>query len=407
MPTFSTPGVYVEETPLRAPAIQGVGTSTCAFVGPTHSGPAEPPTQALASYAEFEALYGGLQDLVFEGMAGPVCHHLAHAARAYFDNGGRRLHVARAFTPGALPGTQRAPDANAYAAALQSLAALDDVATVAAPGHSAWYVTGQPDLYKGIRQALLTHVSAPQRHRVAVLDAPPDIGLTALKALRAEVDCSHAALYHPWVVVANPRYDPQAGPGSPEPAELVLPPSGFVCGIYARSDTERGVHKAPANEVVVGALRFSVAIGQAGQEILNPLGVNCLRAFAGRGNRVWGARTLSSNPAWRYINVRRLFNFVEKSIERGTQWVVFEPNDPRLWSSVRRDVTAFLTGVWRDGALFGLAPSEAFFVKCDDETNPADVRDRGQMIVEIGMAPVKPAEFVIFRISQWGGPGSE
>lgn len=399
MPTFSTPGVYVEETPLRAPAIQGVGTSTCAFVGPTHSGPAEPPTQALASYAEFEALYGGLQDLVFEGMAGPVCHHLAHAARAYFDNGGRRLHVARAFTPGALPGTQRAPDANAYAAALQSLDALDDVATVAAPGHSAWYVTGQPDLYKGIRQALLAHVSAPQRHRVAVLDAPPDIGLTALKALRAEVDCSHAALYHPWVVVANPRYDPQAGPGSTEPAELTLPPSGFVCGIYARSDTERGVHKAPANEVVVGALRFSVAIGQAGQEILNPLGVNCLRAFTGRGNRVWGARTLSSDPEWRYVNVRRYVDYLEASIERSLQWAVFEPNAEPLWARVRGVVSDFLLTGWQAGALLGSKPQDAYFVRCDRSTLTQADLDQGRLVCELGVAMLKPAEFLILRIA--------
>jgi phage tail sheath protein FI len=187
----------------------------------------------------------------------------------------------------------------------------------------------------------------------------------------------------------------------------MVPPSGHVAGVWARNDNTRGVHKAPANEVVRGAIGLAYSVTKGEQDTLNPNGVNCIRSFPGMGIRVWGARTLSSNPAWRYINVRRLFNFVEKSIERGTQWVVFEPNDPRLWSSVRRDVTAFLTGVWRDGALFGLSPSEAFFVKCDDETNPADVRDRGQMIVEIGMAPVKPAEFVIFRISQWGGPGSE
>ncbi|MBP6824517.1 MAG: phage tail sheath family protein, partial [Acidobacteria bacterium] len=138
------------------------------------------------------------------------------------------------------------------------------------------------------------------------------------------------------------------------------------------------------------------------QEVLNPIGVNCIRTFSGRGIRVWGARTLSSDPAWRYINVRRLFNYVEKSIERGTQWVVFEPNDPDLWARVKRDVTAFLKGVWDSGALFG-SQQQAFFVRCDEALNTADVRDRGQLIIEIGLAPVKPAEFVIFRLSQFSG----
>ncbi|MGH6628828.1 MAG: phage tail sheath family protein, partial [Burkholderiales bacterium] len=185
-----------------------------------------------------------------------------------------------------------------------------------------------------------------------------------------------------------------------------VPPSGHVAGIYARNDTERGVHKAPANEIVRGALETELTLTKGEQDVLNPMGVNCIRSFTGRGLRVWGARTISSDPAWRYVNVRRLFNYVEKSIERGTQWVVFEPNDPDLWARVRRDVTAFLTGVWRDGALFGMTPQEAFFVKCDAETNPPDVRDRGQLVIEIGLAPVKPAEFVIFRLSQFSGGGA-
>jgi phage tail sheath protein FI len=157
---------------------------------------------------------------------------------------------------------------------------------------------------------------------------------------------------------------------------------------------------------VRGALESAVQVTKGEQELLNPIGVNCIRTFTGRGVRVWGARTLSSDPAWRYVNVRRLFNYVEESIERGTQWVVFEPNDENLWARVRRDVGAFLTGVWRDGMLFGGTPSEAFFVKCDAELNPADVRDRGQLFIDVGMAPVKPAEFVVFRFSQYAGGGA-
>ena len=157
----------------------------------------------------------------------------------------------------------------------------------------------------------------------------------------------------------------------------------------------------------MGAVGLELTVTKGEQDGLNPIGVNCIRAFPGRGIRVWGARTLSSDPAWRYINVRRLFNFVEASIESGTQWVVFEPNDQDLWARVRRDVSAFLRMVWRSGALFGSTPEEAFYVKCDEELNPLEVRDLGQLIIEVGLAPVKPAEFVIFRISQWAGPDAE
>lgn len=213
----------------------------------------------------------------------------------------------------------------------------------------------------------------------------------------AGYDTKYGALYYPWIKVANPL-----GGGE----SILVPPCGHMAGIYARSDTERGVHKAPANEVVRGALAVESQITKSEQDILNPQGINCIRAFPGRGIRVWGGRTLSSNASWRYINVRRLFNYVEESIELGTQWVVFEPNDRDLWARIRRDINAFLTMVWRSGALFGATPSEAFYVKCDDETNPPAVRDLGQVVIEIGLAPVKPAEFVIFRISQWAGGGA-
>jgi phage tail sheath protein FI len=188
---------------------------------------------------------------------------------------------------------------------------------------------------------------------------------------------------------------------------IPVPPCGHVAGVWARSDNTRGVHKAPANEVAQGAVGLTYQTTKGEQDTLNPNGINCIRSFPGRGIRIWGARTLSSNPSWRYINVRRLFNYVEKSIENGTQWVVFEPNDRLLWSRVRRDVGNFLRTVWADGALFGATPGEAFYVKCDDELNPPASRDMGRLIIEIGMAPVKPAEFVIFRISQWAGPNAE
>ena len=211
-------------------------------------------------------------------------------------------------------------------------------------------------------------------------------------------DTKYGALYYPWISVANPLGNGES---------MDIPPSGYMAGIYARSDTERGVHKAPANEVVRGVLALEKQITKSEQDILNPIGVNCIRSFPGRGIRVWGARTLSSDASWRYINVRRLFNFVEKSIEQGTQWIVFEPNDMDLWARIRRDIRAFMTTVWRSGALFGATPAQAFYVKCDAENNTSDLRDLGQVIIEIGMAPVKPAEFVIFRISQWAGANAE
>jgi phage tail sheath protein FI len=184
---------------------------------------------------------------------------------------------------------------------------------------------------------------------------------------------------------------------------IFVPPSGHMAGIWGRNDDTRGVHKAPANEVVRGALSLEVQITKSEHELLNPQGVNVVRAFPGRGIRVWGARTLSSDPAWRYLNIRRLFNYLEKSIFNGTQWVVFEPNDYALWAKMRRTIAAFLVNEWRKGALFGLTPDEAFYVKCDEETNPAESIDAGMVLCEIGVAPVKPAEFVIVRLSQYSG----
>ncbi len=278
---------------------------------------------------------------------------------------------------------------------------LDDVTMVCAPDLMASYVAGEMDLtaVQGVQQSIIDYCDRI-KYCFAILDAPPAMSPEQIKQWRLQVnyDSTRAALYYPWIEVAD-----QSGQNG---RTKRIPPCGHVAGVYARSDGERGVHKAPANEVVRGALGLEVQLTKGEQDGLNPIGINCLRAFPGRGIRVWGARTLSSDPSWRYINVRRLFNMVEESIERGTQWVVFEPNDPNLWARVTRDVTAFLRLVWRSGALFGATPEQAFYVKCDAETNPPEVRDLGQLIIEVGMAPVKPAEFVIFRVSQWAGPNA-
>jgi phage tail sheath protein FI len=210
----------------------------------------------------------------------------------------------------------------------------------------------------------------------------------------AMYDSAFAAMYYPWIKVENPI-------GNNGDREVLIPPSGHVAGLWARVDESRGVWKAPANEVLQGVLDVECNTTQAEQGLLNPLGINCIRPFGSRGIRVWGGRTLSSDPEWRYLNVRRLFNMVEASIMDGTQWVVFEPNDHNTWSAVTRNLTAFLTDLWRQGALFGATREEAFFVRCDETTNPPEARDQGRLTCEVGIAPVKPAEFVVFRVSQY------
>jgi phage tail sheath protein FI len=253
---------------------------------------------------------------------------------------------------------------------------------------------------KMVQDAMIVHCER-MRYRFAVLDAPPGMNAQRAKEWREYInfDTSYAALYYPWIEVAD-----LSGAGS---TTKLVPPSGHVVGLYNRTDANRGVHKAPANDVLMGAINVEFQVSKGEQDVLNPLGVNCIRSFPARGIRVWGARTLSSNGSWRYINVRRLFILVEASMDAGLSWVVFEPNDATLWAKIRRDVTSFLRVVWRSGALFGNTPEEAFYVKCDAELNPPEIRDLGQCIIEVGIAPVKPAEFVIFRISQWAGANAQ
>ena len=225
----------------------------------------------------------------------------------------------------------------------------------------------------------------------AILDIPMELTKTNDVAnFRDMYDSTYAAMYHPWLQM----YDA----GAKRPA--YFPPSGAMAGIYARSDNERGVHKAPANEVVRGCTGLSCSYNNGEQDILNPVGVNLIRAFPGRGIRVWGARTISSNGLWKYVNVRRLFIYVEESIKASTNWVVFEPNSETLWSRVTRTIETFLATCWRDGALAGSSPDQAFFVECGPTTMTQDDIDNGRLICQIGIAPVKPAEFVIFRITQ-------
>jgi phage tail sheath protein FI len=279
---------------------------------------------------------------------------------------------------------------------IEGLAAIDEITIVCAPDLMSAHKQGLIDnaTLLGLQKAILTHCELMQ-DRVAILDAPPGLDPQEILEWRNEslIDSEFGALYYPWIKVLDPL-DPTGK------RQLSIPPSGHMAGIWARTDSERGVHKAPANEVVRGAIDVAAQVTDGEQGLLNPKGVNCIRTFGTRGIRVWGARTLSSDSAWKYINVRRFFNYVEDSIQHGTQWAVFEPNDYGLWQRLKRDVTSFLLRPYRDGALFGATPDEAFYVKCDAETNPPDQIDAGMVVVEIGMCPVKPAEFVVFRVTQ-------
>jgi phage tail sheath protein FI len=267
---------------------------------------------------------------------------------------------------------------------VQSLQDADDIRIIAAPGRTA----------TAVQNELITQCER-MRYRFAVLDAERDPNpsgvVTAVLSHRNAYDTSFASYYTPWVEIA-------VGDD-----RIALPPSGYVIGIYARVDNERGVHKAPANEVVRGVVGLNAYITTGEQDVLNPRGVNAIRRFEGRGIRVWGARTLSSDPEFRYTNVRRFLIFLEASLDRGTQWVVFEPNAPETWSRVVDSVSAFLFTQWRDGALFGRRPEDAFFVRCDETTMSVDDVQNGRLICNIGVAIVRPAEFVIFRIEQITG----
>ena len=299
----------------------------------------------------------------------------------------------------------RLPSANTYKGnetglektGLETLADLDEISIVAAPGYSSHanqLSVAQHDSRAGqITQHLLTHCER-MRYRVAVLDSPDNFLLSEVRNFRGKFDSKYAALYYPWITVL----DPTDRDGR---REIELPPSGFVAGIYARTDNERGVFKAPANEIARGAIGFEILLNKAQQDILNPEGINCFRFFEGRGSRLWGARTISSDPEWKYISVRRYFAYLEHSIDRGTQWAVFENNSDPLWANIRRTVEDFLFNEWKNGALLGLKPEDAFFVRCDRTTMTQNDLDNGRLICLVGVAVVKPAEFVVFRIGQW------
>jgi phage tail sheath protein FI len=381
MATYLTPGVYVEEVPAGARPISMVGTSTAAFLGAAPKADAFPGiARPCLNWTQFVADFGA---------PGAAVTPLALALHGFFQNGGGRCYVVNLV-------------AGDLAAGLRALDALDDVAIVCAPGLTS----------PGDYDAVLSHCER-LGDRVAILDAPATADIEPL-AKTATVDKKGAAVgglrprssdggygafYFPRLILRNP-FDPKA--------TVTAPPSGHIAGIYARTDAQRGVHKAPANEVVAGAIGVERLVTREEQGVLNRAGVNVIRSFPDQGIKVWGARTLADESSeWRYVNVRRLVNMVKESIENGTRWTVFEPNDQTLWKSVERNVRAFLNQLWRQGALFGEKPEQAFFVRCDAEINPPDSVDAGKLITEIGIAPVKPAEFIIFRLGLVSGSAAE
>jgi phage tail sheath protein FI len=389
--TFKYPGVYVEEIQTGPRPIEAVGTSTAAFLGvaPNAGAHVQEPV-VITNWLQFTREFcGGAK----KGTP------LAQAVYGFLDNGGSRCYVINVGEGGNISGKIE----NGQRRGIALCEEIDEVAIIAAPGYST------TETY----EALLSHCEK-LKDRFCILDAPLDVkrleDLTQVGGAAPEApaptgaparprrvglkprESSYGSFYFPWLVVQDPLSGERAN----------VPPSGHMAGVYARVDGTRGVHKAPANEPIRGVNDLTYNVTNEDQEALNPAGVNCIRFFSDAGIRVWGARTVDAAASeWRYINVRRLFSMTEESIGRGTRWVVFEPNDYTLWKSVRRDVSGFLTRLWRSGALFGRTPEEAFFVKCDEETNPPDVINAGQLITIVGMAPVKPAEFIVFRIGQY------
>jgi hypothetical protein len=372
MPQYLSPGVYVEEVPGTLP-IAGVGTSTAGFIGVVDPDIAD--EFALAAEGEPALVTNWNQFKNQFGDFHAANSTLAHAVYGFFNNGGSTCWVTR---------IKDIADIEAVNGVLNRYEAIDEIAIVAAPGA----------VDAAVQQALIDHC-VNMKDRFAILDGKVTTTISTAAIIPAGLGTSDfAALYFPQIRVADPVTK----------AQLAVPPSGHMAGIYARVDQQRGVHKAPANEVVRGALGLAYSVSRNEQELLNPAGVNVIRNFNGVIT-VWGARTLGgdANGETKYISVRRLLNFLRESIDQGTRFAVFEPNAQPLWQRIVRSVNAFLTNVWRDGALFGVTPEQAFYVKCDETTNPPEVREQGQVVTEIGVAIVKPAEFVIFHISQLAG----
>jgi hypothetical protein len=385
---FPAPGVYLGENPVVARTITGTPTGIAAFTGPALSGPAGQASAPLKSFAEYQAVYGGIEPLQYgNGMTAP--NYLAMAANAYFLNGGTKLYISRV---AGVDGSNAAPPvADDYTRALTFFEGIAEIDTVAAPGGAVAGASGTASVAP-IHAALIAHTERNAAYRFAVLDPPPGCSIAEVQAVRASLNSKNAAIYYPWITIANPN-----AAASLE-ARIQVPPSGAICGLYASNDAQRGVFEAPANLPIAGALGFELSLNEQQNSLLNQAGINCLRSFPGKGNLVWGARTLSSDSEWRYVNVRRYLLYLEHSIDAGTQWAVFEPNNAMLWTAVKAGISSFLNAEWRKGALLGVKPEQAYFARCGQTTMSQTDIDAGVLICLVGVAVIQPAEFVIFRI---------
>jgi uncharacterized protein len=378
MPEYLTSGEYVEKTSISVGPIQRVGTSTAGFVGMAEKGDEfdDNPT-LVTSWLEFVSKFGRYT------LAQP---YLAPAVYGFFANEGGRCYVIKvknAATDADYIGVDKGPSNRT---GLQAFAGVNGINIICIPGITS-------DL---VQKAMIIHCET-MKNRFCILDPIKDSDINAIRK-QEELLVSrkgYAAIYYPWIKVGIETLDG----GQVKLINDCVPPSGYLAGVYARTDRNTGVHKAPANEIVQGAIGVKAAVTQRQQDILNPLGINSIRAFAGRGIRVWGGRTISDDSLWKYVNIRRLFIFLEESIAEGTQWVVFEPDNQKLWARVKQSITQFLTEVWKDGALMGSRAEQAFFVNCDLTTMTRDDIANGRLIIVIGVAPVKPAEFIIFRVA--------
>ena len=336
------------------------------FLGVTEVGPATPTL--VTSHAAFTRQFGS--DVKGDGSP----RYLAHAVAGFFENKGSRCFIQRVGDNSGILTEEH------FTLGLRALEDVPEVALLACPDEHTF-------ANAGIARALVEQCER-LKNRFAILSAP--YNASPVTTHQPSVQSACAAYYYPWLRVKDSR----------KGVDVDIPPHGHIAGIFARVDERKGVHKAPAGESIQGVSGLQLNVTDEQQKILQPRGVNVLRTFAGRGHVVWGARTTSADPLWRYVNVRRLFIFVEQSIEQGMQWAVFEINNAALWTRVIRQVSEFLIRLWRNGAFPGAKPEEAFFVKCDQTTMTQDDIDNGRLICLIGIAPVRPSEFVIFRISQ-------
>lgn len=379
---YQSPGVHIESAGDRYIPLEKVETGVTAFLGVTGKGPRNEPTR-VGSYEQYAKVFGEVDSF------------MSQSIRGFFDNGGKTAYVLDVEPEGGLDPT---PDdfigqQGTVPRGLQALERIEHVDLIVAPDLMWQYKRSvgfqEPSHILAVQRAMIEHCEK-LHDRFCLLDSLPGHNIQEAVKWREHFDSSHASFYFPWIKVRKG-----------EEVLAPLPPSGHIAGTIARNDHLEGVHRAPANQPVEGLVDVAQRVRKRERDYCFDHRINTLIPFPGRGIRVWGARTLASDPAFVQINVRRLFILIRKSVEKYAQWVVFEPNEESLWKKIVRSVNVFLDDLWREGALVGATGSEAYYVKCDEETNPPEARDVGQLICEIGVAPVKPAEFIVVRIHQW------